>query len=102
MLMTPSIAWRYLGARRGLPGGAVKNDDNPDASLTEDENIHVFADLPQIEEVVAEAAMPVLHRPGERNDNAIAADPSRLGSAGGMNGGVHRYQVIGDADNFTN
>ncbi len=101
LLMTPSIAWRYLGARRGLAGGAVRNVDNPDASLTEDENIHVFADEHLVQAAVDESDMPVLRRPPNgRNDTPLASTRDRLVGAGNMRGRVHRYQVIGDQDNF--
>lgn len=102
MLLTPSIAWRYIGARRGLAGGSVVNADNPDASLTEGENIHVFAELSRIEQVASEANMPVLRRPlPQRRDKQISPDQARLISGGNMSGQVRRYQVLGDKDEFT-
>jgi len=114
LLLTPSIAWRYLGGRRGL-GASSRNPDNPDASLTNNEEIHVYAENSRVTKVVAEASMPILRRalPAAVAANAAAAAvaarhdtiptlaTTKLTGGAAMQGTVARYQVLGDKDKFT-
>lgn len=90
LIMTPSVAYRYLGRRRGL--GSVdpdQNSDNTDVVLDTDEEIYVFASRRRINKVKNESRQPYLK---DRGDKTITV------TAAGSN--AQSYQVIGDANMY--
>jgi len=97
LVMTPSIAWRYLGQRRLT----AQNDDNPDGPLTVTEKIWVYGGKQDLEDVQNESNRPLLTKNTGRGDMTLKLFRTRRFSPfKALNANVRVYKVKGDADAF--
>jgi hypothetical protein len=98
LILTPSIAWRYLGRRRGFAGTGRDNIHNPDGPLTKNEDIYVFGGGQDIRNIAHEANKRRLQTRGDTK--LVTTKKRRFDAAVDMTHHTRSYIVKGDPDNF--